>query len=106
MSQRNIVFILSHFQGLYGVVFPNNPSAFGAATIGQTCGLLLGCVVTLFSCVNTKIYVYIAIIGASLFGFVAIEMRNNMKTEKQTENRDKDLLMKLDSLDLINNVRF
>ena len=92
--------------GLYGVLFPNNPSAFGAATIGQTGGLLLGSVVTLFTCVNVKTYVYLGIILASLVGFVSIEIRTKLKSERAASNRDKDILIKLDSLDFISDVRF
>lgn len=73
----------SQVRGLYGIYFPKNLSAFSCATIGQTLGIILGCVTTMLMCVNEKAYVYIGIVLSSLICFVLIEIRAKKQEIRQ-----------------------
>jgi hypothetical protein len=70
-------------RGLYGVYFPNNGAAFSAATVSQTTGLFMGSLVSAYSCVYIKSYIYIGVVLSGLICYVILVVKHAKR--KQTE---------------------
>ena len=94
-------------RGLYGIYFPNNPSAFSCATIGQTLGFISGCLATMYLCVNEKVYVYTLIVIFSLVCFVTIEIRQAKQREREMKlNKQQTITFDLKTIENLDNIRF
>ena len=71
----------------FGIFFPDNPSAYSAAILFETIGLVIGSVLSIYFCTRIKVYVYIFIIILSILTYVTLEVKTNYalaknKTEK------------------------
>lgn len=73
-------------KGLYGLFFSNS-SAFSAATISQTIGLFLGSILSVYTCTNVKLYVYIGILITSLICYVILLLKHT-KIENSSKKTD------------------
>jgi hypothetical protein len=87
----------SQVRGVFGIYFPDNPSAYSAAIIFETIGLVLGSILSIYFCTRIKIYVYMAIIVLGLVSYNYLEVRKNILKNNETEsssdtdNRKKNL---------------
>ena len=63
----------------FGIFFPNDPSAYSAALMFETIGLVIGSILSIFFCTRIKIYVYIFIIFLSILSYVILEVKTNQK---------------------------
>ena len=61
----------------FGIFFPNNPSAYSAAILFETVGLVIGSVLSIYFCTRIKVYVYIFIILLSIVTYVTLEVKTN-----------------------------
>ena len=70
----------------FGIFFPNDPSAYSAALMFVTIGLVIGSILSIFFCTRIKIYVYIFIIFLSILSYVILEVKTNqIKSELEKE---------------------
>ena len=74
--------------GLYGVYFPNKPSAFSAATVSQTTGLLIGSLISAYCCVYVKSYVYIGIVLSALICYIILAVKR-AKNKQEVSDKQK-----------------
>jgi hypothetical protein len=66
----------------FGIFFPNNPTAYSAALMFETIGLVIGSVLSIYFCTRIKVYVYIFLIFLSLITYVSLEVKTNFKRLK------------------------
>jgi uncharacterized protein YacL len=70
----------------FGIFFPTNPSAYSAALMFETIGLIIGSVISIYFCTRVKVYVYIFLIFLSLFTYVSLEVKTNYKRVKTNDD--------------------
>jgi hypothetical protein len=80
---------IGQIRGIYGVYFPNNPAAFSAVAIGQTIGILIGSLLSTYSCTRFKTYFYLGITIFSLLTYVLILLKYGIIEAKRKENSNK-----------------
>lgn len=75
----------AQIRGLYGVFFPNDPTAYSAEILFETSGLIIGSLMSIFFQARVKIYLYIGIIVSGVISYVCLEMRHRNRTAKIDE---------------------
>lgn len=70
-------------RGVFGIYFPDNPSAYSAAIIFETIGLVMGSILSIYVCTRFKIYVYMFIIVLSLISYNYLEVRKNILKSRE-----------------------
>ncbi|RMZ96116.1 UNC93 [Brachionus plicatilis] len=73
----------SQVRAIFGIFFPSNPSAYSAAIIFETIGLVLGSVLSVYFCTQIKIFVFIAITISGIFSYIYLEIRHNFKAKDE-----------------------
>ena len=74
-------------EALYGIQFKDKPEAYSAYVLAQTIGFLIGSLISTFCCTDVKVYVFIAIILASLIGYFLMLIKDVNKGKTiYTEN--------------------
>ena len=67
----------SQVRAAFGIFFPDNPSAYSAALMFETIGLVLGSIISIYFCTRIKVYGYIFLIFLSLLSYVILEVKTN-----------------------------
>ncbi|CAF0779572.1 unnamed protein product [Brachionus calyciflorus] len=74
----------SQVRAVFGIYFPDNTSAYSAAIIFETIGLVLGSVLSIYFCTYIKLYVFMGITIASIFSFIYLEINQSKKSDTHT----------------------
>lgn len=62
-------------RAIFGLFFPKDPSAYSAAMIFETFGLILGSILSIYFQTRIKIYIYMIICVAGILTYNALEVR-------------------------------
>lgn len=73
--------------GVFGIFFPHNNSAYSAAMIFETVGLVIGSLLSINFCVNVKVYVYMILIFVSLLTYTILEIKTFQKKIFELEKK-------------------
>lgn len=91
LSEAYVIFIMAanfgitqslantQIRAVFGLFFPDDPTAYSGAILFETMGLILGSVLSIFLQTRIKVYVYIGIIFTSLFSYMWLEARNSRR---------------------------
>ena len=71
----------SQVRAVFGIYFPANASAYSAAIIFETIGLVLGSVISIYFCTYIKLYVFLGITIASIISYIYLEILHNKKSD-------------------------
>jgi hypothetical protein len=74
--------------GLYGIYFRDNPAAYSAFALAAPLGLFLGSLVSSYTCVYVKSYIYLFLIFLSIFSFILLEARREKKINEHKELKE------------------
>lgn len=66
-------------RAIFGVFFPHDPSAYSAAILFETFGLITGSVLSIFFQTRIKVYVYMGVIFAGIVSYVFLEVRHRRR---------------------------
>ena len=83
----------SQVRGVFGIFFPDNNSAYSAAMIFETFGLMLGSILSIHVCVQVKTYVYMFIIVLSLFTYTLLEIKTVYIASKKEDEMKANILL-------------
>lgn len=72
----------SQVRAAYGIYYPDKNAAYSALFIFETFGLIIGSILSIYVCINVKIYVFMFITALSLVTFLILDM----KTKKVANN--------------------
>ena len=79
---------------MYGIFFPDNNAVYSALFIFETVGLTIGSIISIFFCVNMKIYFFIGLIILGIITYSALEIkasRAGLGTSEKIEMKETGL---------------
>lgn len=71
----------SQIRAVYGIFFPNNPSAYSALIVFETTGLVIGSTISVYFCTYVKVYSYMIIITLSIISYLGLEAKHRYLNE-------------------------
>ena len=76
-------------KAVYGIFYPDNKAAYSALFLFETIGLILGSILSIFLCVNAKIYVFIGLIFVCIVTYVLLEVRGKISKANTEDSKRK-----------------